>query len=58
MKQHEQARLLFVLDALTPFGTTFRYDVLPIAHDFHRVDARDMVRRLRMWAERIVIENG
>ena len=34
------------IDILTPYGTTFRYDMLPVAHDFRRTDARDMVRRL------------
>jgi hypothetical protein len=39
------------LDALTPFGTAFRYDMLPMAHDFDRQCARDMVCRLRTWVE-------
>ncbi len=46
------------LDVLTPFGTTFRYDMLPAAHDFDRALARDMVCRLRTWAEQKVIEKG
>ena len=42
------------LDTLTPFGTTFRYDMLPMAHDFDRKRAREMVRRLQSWTrERI-----
>jgi HEPN domain-containing protein len=42
------------LDTLTPFGTTFRYDMLPIAHDFDRKRAREMVQRLQRWTrERI-----
>jgi hypothetical protein len=45
------------LDTLTPFGTTFRYDMLPIAHNFDRARACDMVRRLRMWVEQTGIEN-
>lgn len=40
------------LDVLTPFGTTFRYDMLPMPTDFDRRSARDMVSRLRKWAER------
>ncbi|MBN1394555.1 MAG: hypothetical protein JW959_06000 [Pirellulales bacterium] len=39
------------LDVLTPFGTTFRYDMLPMPPDFERRSARDMVCRLRKWAE-------
>jgi len=39
------------MDVLTPFGSTFRYDMLPMAQDFDRQNARDMVRRLRRWAE-------
>jgi hypothetical protein len=42
------------LDVFTPFGTTFRYDMLPMAHSFDRGRARDMVRRLRKWTEREV----
>jgi HEPN domain-containing protein len=46
------------LDALTPFGTTFRYDMLPMAQDFDRKNARDMVGRLRRWAEPKVTEDA
>jgi HEPN domain-containing protein len=39
------------LDTLTPFGTIFRYDVVPPAHPFDRQRAREMIRRVREWAE-------
>jgi HEPN domain-containing protein len=39
------------LDTLTPFGTTFRYDMLPVVHDFDRQKVRNMVARLRTWVE-------
>ena len=39
------------LDTLTPFGTTFRYDIIDAAHPFDRHEAREMVQRLRDWAE-------
>lgn len=39
------------LDMLTPFGTTFRYDMLPSVHCFDRQRACEMVQRLRAWVE-------
>ncbi len=44
------------LDILTPFGTTFRYDTLPMAHDFDRNRAREMVHRLQMWTRQRIAE--
>jgi len=41
------------LDTLTPFCTTFRYDVIPPSHGFDRQRAREMLRQLRTWGERI-----
>ncbi len=41
------------LDTLTPFGTTFRYDVIPAGHEFDRQRAREMLRQLRTWVEQI-----
>jgi len=38
------------LDTLTPFGTTFRYDLLHATSSFDRQVAWEMIRRLRMWA--------
>ncbi len=39
------------LDTLTPFGTTFRYDVLSAAGSLDRRGAYEMVCRLKSWAE-------
>jgi hypothetical protein len=39
------------IDTLTPFGTTFRYDMLPMPKDFDRQRARETVHQLRVWAE-------
>jgi HEPN domain-containing protein len=44
------------LDTLTPFGTTFRYDMLPMPQDFDRHHASAMVRRLRDWTEQRVVD--
>ncbi|OHB70252.1 MAG: hypothetical protein A2V70_19765 [Planctomycetes bacterium RBG_13_63_9] len=42
------------VDTLTPFGTTFRYDVLPAVSSLDRRAARDMIRQLRIWAQQQV----
>lgn len=39
------------LDTLTPFGTTFRYDMLPATSSFDRQGAREMIGQLRIWTE-------
>ena len=41
------------LDTLTPFGTTFRYDMISAGHEFDRQQAREMLRQLRTWVEQI-----
>jgi len=39
------------LDALTPYGTLFRYHGIPASVSLDREGARDLVRRLRAWVE-------
>ena len=39
------------LDTLTPFGTTFRYDILSSTSPLDRTEACKLIRRARAWAE-------
>ena len=39
------------LDTLTPYATLLRYEGIPADVSLDRTRARDMVRRLRNWAE-------
>lgn len=44
------------IETLTPFGTTFRYDCFDDSSPFDRQKARHMVRDLRAWVEKLVME--
>jgi len=39
------------IDSLSPYGSLFRYDVIPSNVSLDRQKALDMVRRLRKWVE-------
>lgn len=39
------------LDALTPFGALYRYDVFDAESSLDRRRVRDMLRSLRNWVE-------
>ena len=43
-----------MLDALTPFGSLYRYEDYDSAITFDRTQARDLIRSLRAWCKRRV----
>ncbi len=46
------------LDTLTPYGTVFRYEVIPSEVSLDRAACRSMVRSLRAWVETELKKRG
>ena len=46
------------LDTLTPYGTVFRYEVIPSEASLDRAGCRSMVRSLRVWVEKELKKRG